>query len=56
MPEEAKFRFLKKYKTRPVQGRSYVMNNFVALSSENPWIDQIDTQGKRISEYLSYKA
>ena len=24
--------------TKPIQGRSYVMHNFVALASENPWL------------------
>lgn len=47
VPDNAVIRFMKQYRTRPVQGRSYEMNNFVVLSSENPWLEEIDIQGKK---------
>lgn len=31
--------------TRPIRSRSNVMNNYIALASENPWLANIDVEG-----------
>eukprot|EP00039_Didymoeca_costata_P007073 m.96097 g.96097 ORF g.96097 m.96097 type:complete len:332 (+) comp13528_c0_seq1:153-1148(+) len=43
LPEDATLRPFSIKQTRPVQGRSYLMCNFVALESENKWLKELDT-------------
>ena len=45
-PEHIRLRAFNVKQTKPVRGRSYVMHNFVALASENPWLSDDRVTGQ----------
>lgn len=44
--QNATLRYFRKHSTRPVKGRSYNVNNFIALEQENSWLQQLDISGE----------
>ena len=42
VPPEARLRVFDVKQTRPVQSTSFIMNSFLCLESENPWLAALD--------------
>merc|ERR1711874_311236 len=53
VPTETILRLFNVMQTRPVQGKSYIMYNFVLLESENPWLAELNVEA--INDALSAK-
>eukprot|EP00924_Labyrinthula_sp_SR-Ha-C_P005003 snap_masked-scaffold_1-processed-gene-18.24-mRNA-1 protein AED:0.12 eAED:0.14 QI:0/-1/0/1/-1/1/1/0/280 len=55
-PKNIVFQELTTVQTKPVNGRSYIMHNFVAFEHENPWIKSLDEKSIRgLNSVLSKK-
>ena len=49
VPESASLFLFNVTQTKPVQGRSYSMYNFVCMAEENPWLADLDSDAINIS-------